>query len=184
MTQRNRVSLSAAQRRVLEALASGATLHRHRGESTAWLSPAGIGLVRVAERTCRTLLDAGLITEHRPDSSAFVYVITRAGDVALDGGSRPFFHRTSATHARSIVADGFRDARGRYLTDEDHEGVWLSSVPFDVNDGAAGDTLVLVRLPGKLIAPYEWVDRLTRGREFLVPAAVINKHGAARIVEG
>lgn len=44
------------------------------------------------------------------------------------------YHRTF--QADSVLAGGFRDARGSYLTAHIYEGVWLSDVPLDENEGA------------------------------------------------
>lgn len=39
---------------------------------------------------------------------------------------RIFYHRTTPEAAQSILTDGFKDGRGKYLTDEYWTGVWLS----------------------------------------------------------
>jgi hypothetical protein len=54
-----------------------------------------------------------------------------------------FYHRTTAANATSILSRGFRDGTGKYMTDREFSGVWLSDVPLDVNDGgtAAHDTV-------------------------------------------
>ena len=87
------------------------------------------------------------------------------------------FHRTDA--ARAIAANGFRDGRGTYLTSPptEHQGVWLSNIPLDANEGAIGDTLFMVDIPEDVIAEYEWIDGYSPYREFLVPAAIVNRHG-------
>ena len=51
---------------------------------------------------------------------------------------RIFFHRTTEAAARTILADGFQDGTGLYLTAMWHSGVWLSDVPLDSNEGAMG----------------------------------------------
>ncbi len=56
------------------------------------------------------------------------------------------WQRTSAAHAESILRDGFRDGHGRYMTDREFSGVWLSDQPLDSNDGAYGDALLRVDL--------------------------------------
>ena len=55
------------------------------------------------------------------------------------------FHRTRT--AETILREGFRDAAGYYLTDRFHEGVWLSTVPPDANDGAQETDLLEVDIP-------------------------------------
>jgi hypothetical protein len=41
------------------------------------------------------------------------------------------FHVTNAESAKAILRDGFRDSPGRYLTDHEFSGVWLSDRPLD-----------------------------------------------------
>jgi hypothetical protein len=41
------------------------------------------------------------------------------------------FHRTSPVSARAIVAEGFRDVEGTYMTDRFWRGVWVSDVSLD-----------------------------------------------------
>jgi hypothetical protein len=48
------------------------------------------------------------------------------------------WHRTTPAPPEEIVQAGFRDGRGRYSTDQEHEGVWLSDRPLDENEGACG----------------------------------------------
>ncbi len=89
------------------------------------------------------------------------------------------YHRTPAGHA--ILADGFRDGHGHYMTANVYEGVWLSDVTLGADDGAPGDDLLVVEIPEEVVAEYEWVDE--RGgpyREFLVPAEVVNKYAVER----
>lgn len=57
------------------------------------------------------------------------------------------YHRTAAGEA--ILAEGFRNGRGHYLTSNVYEGVWLSNIPLDVNEGASGDDLLVVEIPRK-----------------------------------
>jgi hypothetical protein len=40
-----------------------------------------------------------------------------------------YFHRTTEEAASAILHEGFRDGVGRYLTLNEHRGVWLSDVP-------------------------------------------------------
>src|SRR4051794_38175011 len=84
------------------------------------------------------------------------------------------FHRTHAAIAALILRDGFRDGTGSYLTDEQHSGVWLSNVPLDINEGAAGDTLLKLDLPERTISNYEWIEEGKPYREWLIPAQLIN----------
>ncbi len=91
------------------------------------------------------------------------------------------YHRTS--HAKKILADGFRDRSGYYLTDRQWKGVWLSDVPLDENEGADGDTLLMVKVPKSIIAEYEWIEEGKPYREFLAPASLVNQYGPPKIVD-
>lgn len=85
------------------------------------------------------------------------------------------FHRTRAHNAKSILREGFRDAEGNYGVANTYRGVWLSDTPLEANEGAWGDTLLVVELDESDVAPFEWVEEGKAFREFLVPAAIINR---------
>jgi len=107
------------------------------------------------------------------------------------------YHRTTRRQATAILASGFHDQRGHYglydaETGEPHTltGVWLSDVPLDENEGAAGHALlrVTVALTDEELALYEVVEEpveIARGpfvngyREWCIPAAVLR--GAATL---
>jgi hypothetical protein len=84
------------------------------------------------------------------------------------------YHRTTAEIASRILAHGFKDATGYYLTFSKHTGVWLSDWPLDMNEGAKGDTLLEVILDEEPISDYEWIEEGKTYREWLVPASLIN----------
>ncbi len=91
--------------------------------------------------------------------------------------AKVFFHRTDRPAADAILADGFRDASGDYMTERTHEGVWLSDVPLDANEGASGDVLlvVIMALSDAEQDQFEWVEEGKPYREWLFPAALINE---------
>ena len=91
-----------------------------------------------------------------------------------------FYHRTSQRAAGAILAHGFRDGQGTYLTRQLHRGVWLSDRPLNVTEGPAGEALLLVEIPVRLVRPYERVEEGKPYREFLVPAELVNRHGRVR----
>jgi hypothetical protein len=68
-----------------------------------------------------------------------------------------FYHRTS--HADAILANGFRDGRGSYMTDQEFEGVWIANVPLACNEGVNGDAVLEVEIAEELVAEYEWGPR-------------------------
>ena len=94
-----------------------------------------------------------------------------------------FFHRTN--DASAILASGFEDGTDSYMTANEYSGVWLSNIPLDANEGAFGDTLLLVELdmPEGELTQFEWIEQGKGYREWLIPAALINAKGKVRIVE-
>jgi hypothetical protein len=87
------------------------------------------------------------------------------------------YHCTTESAAHRILAEGFRDKTARYLTDREWSGVWVSDRPLHNTEGASGDTVLQVEIAEEVIAPYEWVKEGKTFREWLVPAAVLNKAG-------
>jgi hypothetical protein len=93
-----------------------------------------------------------------------------------------FFHRTYA--APAILSEGFRDATGTYLTDREWTGVWVSDRPLDMNEGANGNTLLVLEIPEAIVTPYEWVyEGGNPYREFLVPASLLNAYGPPAVYD-
>jgi hypothetical protein len=89
------------------------------------------------------------------------------------------YHVTSSESAAAIKRDGFRDTGGSFMTESEHRGVehhgvWLSDRPLDANEG----TVIAVDLPLSMAAldQYEWKEEGKGYREWLIPAAVINKY--------
>ena len=89
------------------------------------------------------------------------------------------YHKTFA--ADSILAHGFMDSEGRYMTDTVYRGVWLSDRPLDDNEGADGDTLLSLEIPDEIVEKYEWIEDGKPYREFLVPAETVNRYGPVRV---
>jgi hypothetical protein len=90
------------------------------------------------------------------------------------------YHRTAV--AAVILADGFQDSAGTYMTPEVFTGIWLSDVPLRLQAGAKGHAVVTLDIPGALFTAYEWVDDAKSYREALVPAAVLNQYGPPRVL--
>jgi hypothetical protein len=93
------------------------------------------------------------------------------------------YHITSSENAAAIKSDGFRDTGGSYMTEGEHRGVehrgvWLFDRPLDANEGAWGDTAIAVDLPLSKadLDQYEWKEKGKVYREWLIPAAIINKY--------
>jgi hypothetical protein len=93
----------------------------------------------------------------------------------MSEGRLKLYHRTYNT--KEILAEGFKDGKGYYLTARKHRGVWLSNCPLDANEGAFGDTVLAIKIPIKEIRDYEWIEKGKGYREWLVPARVVNKFG-------
>jgi len=84
------------------------------------------------------------------------------------------YHRTFA--AKQILAEGFRDAEGTYLTANVYRGVWVADSPLDINEGANGDRLLSIDIPELVIADFEWIEEMKPYREWLVPAELLNQY--------
>jgi hypothetical protein len=93
------------------------------------------------------------------------------------------YHVASSENAAAIRRDGFRDTGGSYMTESEHRGVehrgvWLLDRPLAANEGAWGDTAIAVDLPlsDADLDQYEWKEEGKVYREWLIPAAIINKY--------
>ena len=96
------------------------------------------------------------------------------------------YHRTTQDAADNIIAVGFRDKCGTYMTDREWTGVWLSDIPLDETDGGPANGVlfeVVLDMPDHdLSENYEWIQEGNPYREFLVPAKLINEKGCIRRV--
>jgi len=93
------------------------------------------------------------------------------------------YHCTTEIAAQHILADGFRDNTGRYLTDRVWTGVWVSDRPLDNNEGASGETLLQIEIAEEVLTPYEWVEEGKPYREWLIPAEVLNGFGKVKLAD-
>jgi hypothetical protein len=91
--------------------------------------------------------------------------------------------------ADAILHGGFRDAEGAFGFDGvTLQGVFLSDVPVDCNEGAQGDRLLEVTLPEGCCEfdYYELVEQDPSSksyREWCFPAAVLSSHAKIRLLE-
>ena len=92
---------------------------------------------------------------------------------------------TSQESAHAIMAQGFRDAWGYYLTDRLWYGVWFSDVPHPGHEDTGEEVLLAVDLdvPDDQLGEYAWVDFGKPYRMFLLPAELVNRRGTLRVVE-
>jgi hypothetical protein len=95
-----------------------------------------------------------------------------------------FFHTTAA--AEEILQDGFRDAEGSYgLATHSLRGVFVANVPVDCNEGAIGDQVLEIMLPGDVdLTGFELIDEGQHSayREWCVPAELLNTRAAVRLL--
>ena len=76
-----------------------------------------------------------------------------------------------------------RNATGRYLTNREWSGVWVSDRPLDNSEGSSGEALLQITIADDLLAAFEWVEEGKPYREWLVPAAVLNDAGTVRLLD-
>ena len=61
----------------------------------------------------------------------------------------------------------------------------MSDRPLDNSEGASGETLLQIEVAEEILAPYEWVKEGKPYREWLIPAAVVNRAATvAKVPEG
>ncbi len=84
------------------------------------------------------------------------------------------YHRTDAKD--TILAEGFTDAEGDYLTERLHGGVLLTDRILDSAEVAAGEDVLDLEIPEEIVAPFEWIEGVKGYREFLVPAEIVNRY--------
>lgn len=90
------------------------------------------------------------------------------------------YHCTGDAVAAAIIADGFRDGTGSYLTSHQFTGVWFADRPLDVNDFGAmrspGEQIVLeITAPDNGLEDWELVEEGKLYREWVIPAATANE---------
>ncbi|SDS68091.1 hypothetical protein [Actinopolymorpha singaporensis] len=90
--------------------------------------------------------------------------------------------------AELILQEGFGPPEGAGFATPTSHGGYVSDRPVAMDEGAIGDQLLEVRLPDTLdLAEYELdPDELWPwdGREWCVPASVLNRYASARLLDG
>lgn len=92
------------------------------------------------------------------------------------------YHVTTARNAEKILRSGFRDATGFYLTDQVRTGVWFSDEPLSCHEGAAGDSVLEVRVDDRYdgeLAAFEFFEEGKHYREWQIPVGFANGHAAS-----
>jgi hypothetical protein len=92
------------------------------------------------------------------------------------------YHTTDS--APAILRDGFRDRTGTYMfVGIALTGVFLAARPVDGNEGAKGDQVLEVAFPdGFDLSRWAIDEEGTPVWEWCVPAEVINRHAALRLL--
>jgi hypothetical protein len=96
-----------------------------------------------------------------------------------------FYHRTNSDNAREIIDSGFRNSSGYFLSNRIWTGVWLSSIPIDSEAGVEDDALLMVKLEmdEPQLSRWEWTAEGRSFREWLLPAAMINRCATIEVVD-
>jgi hypothetical protein len=92
------------------------------------------------------------------------------------------YHRTY--QAEAILANGFSDGEGLYMTGKPWRGVWLTDQPQSSGEESWGDVVLMVELPEHVADNFEWTEVEKEYREFLIPAELVNRYGPPRRLQG
>ena len=89
---------------------------------------------------------------------------------------RIFYHRTTDEAAKSILTHGFRDTTGKYMTDREWSGIWLSDEPLDPPE-MRFSAVLQVTFEAEVVDfdYYEWPEEGKPYREWLIPAVIANR---------
>ena len=90
------------------------------------------------------------------------------------------YHRTR--NAEEIMREGFKDARGQFLTIHEWTGVWFSDRPLNSDEEGEGDTVLEIEIPFDAVRKYEWKEPDKPYRKFVIPAKLANRYGPPRII--
>ncbi|HUZ86926.1 MAG TPA: hypothetical protein VNF26_08235 [Candidatus Baltobacterales bacterium] len=77
------------------------------------------------------------------------------------------YHRTTRVAAEAILAGGFKDGTGTYMTTREWTGVWLSARPLDFADGIPNDWVAIleIKLPARVVRAYEFEGKTAEGSD-------------------
>ena len=101
--------------------------------------------------------------------------IRKLRKIAYKGGFPRLYHVTSKETAAKILAEGFRDGESAQPL---FAGVSLSNTPLDGNEGAYGDTVLIVqfRVSLRRLSRFVVIEEGKNSREWVMPAAFIVRH--------
>jgi hypothetical protein len=93
------------------------------------------------------------------------------------------YHVVKMESATDIERRGFRGPTGEYLSDSQHNGVWVSDRPLFVESDLQIELAVCfeIAVPDRVLLSREWTQVGEGYRRFLVPAAVLNRCGRRRL---
>lgn len=96
-----------------------------------------------------------------------------------------FYHRADAENARTILDKGFANTSGHFLNNRIWTGVWLTSMPVDSSNAGGDEALLMVKLETaeQALSRWEWTAEGKSYREWLMPAALVNKCAKVELVE-
>jgi hypothetical protein len=89
------------------------------------------------------------------------------------------YHRTA--NADIILTQGFLDATRTYRTGEMQTGVWFSDEPCSIQADAKGQCVLSIQIAEEVFAEYEWFEKSQLYRQSLIPAAIANRYGPAKL---
>ena len=95
------------------------------------------------------------------------------------------YHVVKAENATDVERRGFRGPKGGYLSDSQHNGVWVSDRPLSVDPDLQIELAVCfeITVPSRVLLSREWTQVGAGFRRFLVPAAVLNRYGRRRLTD-
>jgi hypothetical protein len=95
------------------------------------------------------------------------------------------YHITQAENAVEIVADGFHDDAGTYLSRSVHKGVWVSDQLLVLLSGIDLDDLACfeIKVIEEWLIRHESIQEGKGYREFLVPAIELNNFPRRRLTD-
>lgn len=101
-------------------------------------------------------------------------------------GTFIFYHRAKPEIAQTILQEGFKNSSGDFLTNKLWTGVWLSSVPAEKRNDEDDAVNLMVKFEAterELLSRWEWTAEGRPYREWLIPAALLNKRASVEMVD-
>jgi len=97
------------------------------------------------------------------------------------------YHWTTRERAQAILAGGFKDRESNFGMSVRVRGVWLSDRPLghDQFGGFEQDTLLrgTLSVGEEAIADHEVIEEGKGYREWVLPAELVNQHGAVEVID-